>query len=423
MNYPEMSTYVLAQTLGLTIKRDNTNKLVTFLCQLTAYTEDAQFNISFNAPSSTGKSYIPMEIAQLFPQADIKAIGYCSPTAFYHDVGQFDKERKAFVVDLARKVLIFLDQPHTMLLERLRPLLSHDQKEMELKITDKSGKGGLKTKTVFIKGFPSVVFCSAGLQIDEQEGTRFWLLSPETNQEKLREAIHARITKETDAEAYKQLIEADPARIALKQRITAIRDKHIDDVQIPFPALVEQYFLDGKANLKPRHQRDVGRLMALIKAIALLNLWTREQKGNVILASEADLNQALAIWKEVSVSQEYNLPPYIYDLYREVILAAYQAKNDSALGEIVGPQGVTRQEVFKKHAAVYGRPIEDFRLRQQVLPMLEIAGLITQEADPNDKRKVLIYPTSVLTISNDAGIVSDTGGEAVVSNPVSGESS
>jgi DNA-binding MarR family transcriptional regulator len=32
--------------------------------------------------------------------------------------------------------------------------------------------------------------------------------------------------------------------------------------------------------------------------------------------------------------------------------------------------------------------------------MLETAGLISQERDPNDKRKMLIYPTTQLTISD-----------------------
>ena len=57
----------LSEILALTIKKDNANKLVSFLCQLSAYTEDAPFNVSYNAPSSTGKSYIPTEIAALFP--------------------------------------------------------------------------------------------------------------------------------------------------------------------------------------------------------------------------------------------------------------------------------------------------------------------------------------------------------------------
>ena len=57
----------LTDILGITIKKDEANKVVTFLCQLSAYTENAQFNVSYNAPSSTGKSYIPTEIASLLP--------------------------------------------------------------------------------------------------------------------------------------------------------------------------------------------------------------------------------------------------------------------------------------------------------------------------------------------------------------------
>ena len=89
IGFEPMSSRELIDTLGLTIKRDEENKLVTFLCQLSAYTKDSQFNISFNAPSSTGKSYIPTEISRLFPKEDVIEVGYCSPTAFFHDVGEF----------------------------------------------------------------------------------------------------------------------------------------------------------------------------------------------------------------------------------------------------------------------------------------------------------------------------------------------
>jgi hypothetical protein len=65
----------LIEILGLTIKRDEINKLVTFLALLSAYTEESQLNISFNAPSSTGKSFIPTEIAKLFPPEDVIEVG------------------------------------------------------------------------------------------------------------------------------------------------------------------------------------------------------------------------------------------------------------------------------------------------------------------------------------------------------------
>lgn len=400
----------IVDILGLTIKKDEENKAVSFLCELSAYTENAQFNISFNAPSSTGKSYIPTEIARLFPVEDVIEIGYCSPTAFFHDVGKLNKERGGYEIDLSRKILIFLDQPHTMLLERLRPLLSHDRKEMHLKITDKSQKGGLKTKNVFIKGYPAVIFCSAGLQIDEQEGTRFMLLSPETNQEKIREAIQEKIRKEADNSAYSLWLNSNPERLLLKERIEAIREEKIEEVRIADPSIIEKSFMENKNILKPRHQRDIGRLFSLIKAVTLLNVWFREREGDIIVASEDDINEAIKIWAKISQSQEYNLPPYIYNLYNEVILPAYQEKNDGmGWGEVAEKQGITRQDIFKKHFQVYGRMVEDFRLRQQILPMLETAGLISQEPDPSDKRKILIHPNIEPTIPKDENTVSGTG--------------
>ncbi len=67
-NLVPMTAQDLLEILGLTIKKDEENKIVAFLCQLSAYTDNSQFNVSFNAPSSTGKSFIPTEIARLFPR-------------------------------------------------------------------------------------------------------------------------------------------------------------------------------------------------------------------------------------------------------------------------------------------------------------------------------------------------------------------
>ncbi len=277
--FKPMTSQELLEVLGLTIKKDEYNKLITFLCELSAFTQDSQLNISFNAPSSTGKSYIPTEIAQLFPEEDVIQVGYCSPTAFFHQVGKYDKQREAFIVDLSRKILIFLDQPHTLLLQRLRPFLSHDKKEIPIKITDKTQKFGLKTKTIVLKGFPSVIFCTAGLNIDEQESTRFILLSPETNQEKIREAINEKIKKETDSATYQLRLEENPNRKLLKERIRAIKEENIQDIKIENPEIVNEFFSRTYETLKPRHQRDIGRFIALIKAFALLNCWFREKSG------------------------------------------------------------------------------------------------------------------------------------------------
>jgi len=78
----------------------------------------------------------------------LSKIAYSSPTAFFHDKGTWDEEKEMITINLENKILIFLDQPHNQLLERLRPLLSHDQKELSYKITDKREKLGLRTKNV-----------------------------------------------------------------------------------------------------------------------------------------------------------------------------------------------------------------------------------------------------------------------------------
>lgn len=400
--FKPLSLQDLIGTLGLTIKQDEENKIVTFLCELSAYTENAQFNISYNAPSSTGKSYIPLEISNLFPSEDVMKLGNCSPTAFFHEQGEYDKDKNTITVDLSRKVIIFLDQPHTALLERLRSLLSHDEKEMHSKITDKNQKGGNRTKTVIIKGFPSVIFCTAGLTINEQEATRFLLLSPEVNHEKIRQGILESIKKEADAESYKDWLDENPERKLLKERIRAIKLEGIREIRIASHQKVIDGFFSEHKVLKPRHQRDIKRLSSLIKSLAVINLWWREKSGTTITANEDDIEQAFKIWDAISVSQELNLPPYIYNLYQEVILKAWNDKNSNrseGFVEITGALGLSRQELLQKHFEVYGRMLDTNQLRQQILPMLETAGLIVQEADPNDKRKMLIYPTALSTIS------------------------
>ena len=394
-NFAPMFSNELIDVLGLTIKKDETNKLITFLGELSAYTEESQLNISNISPSSTGKSYIPVEIASLFPKKDVVMVGYVSPTAFFHDQGKYIAEKDEYVVDLSRKIMIFLDQPHTMLLQHLRPFLSHDQKELRIKITDKNQRGGHRTKNILLKGFPAVIFCTASLKLDEQEATRFLLLSPETNQEKIREGIAIKIRKEADLQAYSGWLENDQRRQLLKQRIEAIKQEEIKDVKLGYPEMIEEMFLKERSILKPKHQRDIGRVIAIIKCFAVLNLWWRKREGSTIIANEDDVQEAFKVWARVSESQELNIPPYLYNLYYEVILTAWKDKNPSWNdGDMENTTGLLRKDVLKKHLDVYGRILNDWFLRQQVLPVLENSGLISQEPDKDDKRRVLIYPVA-----------------------------
>jgi len=386
------------EVLNLTIKKDNENKLVTFLAMLTAYTDNAQFNLSFNAPSSSGKSFIPLEVSSLFPDEDMLKLGNCTPAAFFHENGVYDKEKNERRIDLSRKIIIFLDMPHTDLLARLRSLLSHDEKEMRVKITDRGDKGGHRTKTAVIVGFPTVIFCSANAKMDEQEMTRFILLSPETDVEKVLAGINQSVRKESDKKKYYRELNANPQRKALKERIIAIRDEHIDEIIIEDPESIRQRFLAKVPNPQPRNQRDVKRVLSIIKSITLLNLWTRKREGNTLYASEWDIDIGFEIWDKISLCQELQVSPYIYQFYEQVILPLWNRPQvDEFTNEPVPEEkkiGVNRQDMLHKFYEVHKRNLSMYKLRDEYLPALQSAGLIFQEQDPNNKKWLLTYPIS-----------------------------
>jgi len=393
--FKELSSNDLIEILELTIKKDNINKVFTLLGALSAYTEDSQLNISFNAPSSTGKSYIPLQIAMYFPKEDVKIFGYCSPTAFFHDAGEWNRELKRYEVDLSRKIWIFLDMPHHDLLAKLRPYLSHDQKEITLKITDKTQKYGTKAKEILLKGFSSVIFCSVYSKIDQQEATRFIQLSPEITQNKLLESIHEKITKECDTELYEKMLNSNPERLLLKERIIAIKREKIKNFKIENPERIERRFLNSKRKLKPRHSRDMEHLMFFIKTLALLNVWFRKRDGSTIIANNTDIEEAFDLWEEISECQELDLSPYVHKIFKEVIIPAFNEKNEkrSELDkDLNGKLGLTRQEVLKKHYQVFEYFLSEIKLRQEIIPMLETAQLITQVQDSDDRRNKLIFP-------------------------------
>lgn len=384
----KMSVEEVMDILGLTVKHDNANKSITFLSMVSTYTEDNQMNISFRAPSATGKSYIPLELSDLFPKEDVIKIAYSSPTSFYHDSGEWDDNLKCVRINLERKILIFLDQPHDELLKRLRPMLSHDQKELWYKITDKRERKGLRTKNVVIIGFPSVYFCTGSLRTDEQETTRGVILSPETSQEKLRESIMLRGLKEGNIGEFNKL-KSDARSDMLRERISLIKAANIRHIIIEDHEEIVNRFMKNHPKLKPRHSRDVGRLFSIIKSLALLNLWNREiDSNNDLKANREDVETAFKIWGQISLSQELGIAPYIYRLFKEIIEPAYLDLNKGNT-----KIGLSRMDIIKKHFEVYGRPIQDWFLRQQILPELESAGLIYQEPDASDKRKMLVLVT------------------------------
>jgi hypothetical protein len=97
-------------------------------------------------------------VAEYFPEGDVWFIGDMSPKALIHERGKFENEKMH--ISLENKILVFLKTPHRETLEMLKPILSHDKREIEYKVADRSSAGKLQTKSVIIEGWPATIFCT-----------------------------------------------------------------------------------------------------------------------------------------------------------------------------------------------------------------------------------------------------------------------
>jgi hypothetical protein len=389
----------LAEVLGSTIRHDRSNKLILLCGGILTFTDQDQSNFIMSGESSGGKSYTALEIASYFPEGIVRVMATASPTAFFHEHGTWDSESHVLRVDLRQKLLIFLDQPHYSLMERLRPLLSHDRKELLYKITDKSKRGSLRTKSVALMGFPTVFFCASGLALDEQEKTRTFILSPETDQGKLQESVLLRIKRDSDREAFSDWVNLHPRRRWLKARINEIRKAAIDQVVVQDQELVYERFLKSHPRLAPRHQRDISRILCLVKAHALLNFWHREHlREHTIAANREDVEAGFALYREVAESNELGLSPQLYEIYTAVIRP------------LLDPERPLRKDMIAStYLERFGRPLPWRRLDREILPALEAATLIRLEPDPNDRRRTVVYPPHAGNISQPETILPQYG--------------
>jgi hypothetical protein len=393
----EITFQEVAEVLSSTVRFDTPNKLILFSAGLLTFTEQDQVNVLMSGESAGGKSYSALEIASYFPNDILIILGNASPRAFYHESGTWDKDRKQLIVDLKGKLLVLLDNPHYSWLQQMRPLLSHDREEIIFKITDKNKSGALRTKTVVIRGYPTVVFCGAKMGLDQQEATRLMILSPETSQEKLAESIRLRISRDSNRAAFKEWIDSHLRRKWLKARIQAVRDAAITEIIVPNQERIYERFIQEHGRLAPRNQRDISRIISMVKASALLN-WSNRKSPSVgtIEANESDVAAGFELYERIAPANELGLSPELYAIWLSDIQPLIEEN----------PSGVDNKLILTAYHKRTGRFMAPAKLRREILPAIEGAGLITQIQDPLDKRLRLVVRAVTEPLSPDSSHIS-----------------
>jgi len=304
---------------------------------------------------------------------------------------EWDTIEKLYVVDLEKRIIIWKDAPDDQVLQPLRSLISHDEKELIADITDKSTSGGNLTKKVKLLGYPTIVFCQAPFSPDEQERTRYFIISPDMSQDKLTESLNLQAVLLQDRGRFKKLLEEDADIAALKARIELIKAADIQQVIIKKEDMdnLLKWFKenDGKPrDLAPRDQRDFPRLVAMAKGHALFNLPQRDYTlGGTLTAKTEDIESAKLICAKIIESNRLGLPPYAYDWWTESL---------SGLLEAAGDEGLTKAQFSQSYYNRFKTRLSD-KSRKRLITLFEEAGFLEERTDLADKRTTKLYALGV----------------------------
>jgi len=407
---------VYMKHLDKTVKRDHATKRMVFLTALSAYSRNPQ-NLFLKGPSSTGKTYNVTQVLRYFPRSDIWMLGGLSPTALVHDYGILidsesgkeidpvddrpqkedytddrgrpdkhayqaalkrwrDRLRKAYyLVDLERKILVFLEAPHPETYMRLRPVLSHDALQISYKFTDKAA-GALRTMHVVLKGWPACIFCTTDADYTEDLATRGFTITPDL-----------------DPQKYKAAVELEGAMKAYPWQFDLDQDQKFRDLQAYMDVLTGRLSLTNQVVIPyaqelshiypatlPRDMRDYDHFLALIEMSCLLHLFQRPflelDKIQYWMANIRDYLTALELLQSFEETTRAGIPGHIVAFFHRV------------LESFEGP--VRYEALAEKHNEIMAEQVSKKRLYNYVELLRDIGWVDTAE-DPEDKRRRLVY--------------------------------
>jgi len=201
------------------------------------------------------------------------------------------------------------------------------------------------------------------------------------SQDKLKDSLELQARRLSDKEKFETELNIDGKRTLLMQRIQAIKASNITQVIIPkdLADTLLKWFTDGR-DLSSRDQRDFPRLIDLVKAHALFQMFQREKTPGScsVIANKEDVAAAQGLLNKVLEANRLGLPPYVHKFYFE------------SLEPSITENGITRGEFSKSYFTQFKERLGE-KARKQLIDLLSDAGLLEETQDPEDKRKMKIY--------------------------------
>ncbi len=373
---------------------DETVRRLELLTCVSAYGE-WPLNLSLQQVWSAGKSTTITTVAGYFEGHDTWFVGAVSPKAMVHQRGIHNEEQDAFLINLDKKIIVFLDEPEFHTLMMLKPLLSHDRRRTEYRFVGEN----LKTITTILEGWPACIFCSVQSKYTEEFTSRWYTASPSTAQEKLRRVVDLKGRMAAQPEKYEKGKDFKIWQSAFRLLKKGGRWK----VAVPYAETLAKHFHPRK----PADMRFFQLFLGLIKASAILHGYQREKDDDGRLkATIQEYEIARDIYLEIEEPTRYGVGENVLSFYRNIILPMLKSELDYG----------TYDSLTQKYYEVIGESLSTGHIRDHYLKPLEQNGLISIQQHPQDKRMKAIYvisrttPPSLLDDEGFRNSMTDVGG-------------
>jgi hypothetical protein len=389
---PEIITKFLSHQNRFLIMDETVRKLILLTCCSTY--GDYPLNLSLQQVFSAGKTTTTVQTCKYFP--NVWLLGAMSPKSLIHERGEPTEEQDGYVIDLQKRILVFLDEPQLETLAMLKPLLSHDTFETTYKFVDKQSG---ETVKAILRGWPSVIFCTTKSRYIMEFSSRWLTASPQTSTDKIQQVIKAK------GEKAAQTQQPDPEFETWQTAFKLLSKEAPLKVIVPYANELAQCF----RTKKPIDMRFFDLFLALIKATTILHALQREKNGNGNLkATIQDYEEAYQVFHEIERSTTLGLGQNVIDFYNNIVLPLWTETQETTNGNtpiqtfdgkptdkhLTTP--LTYESIMQAYQETAEETISRSTLRETYLKPLEQKGLIDFEDDTTDKRKKIITVKSTI---------------------------
>jgi hypothetical protein len=411
---------------------------------LSAYSNNP-LNLGIIAPTSEGKSYPVIQVADFVPKSDIWKIGAMSTKVLVRQkgilvdknnepiedrlwklkasnkaAGNDENKRRELqkklnqlldgagtLIDLSNKILLFLEPPHRELWSLIKPILSHDDREIEFPYVDRIEGVGLVVKRIVVRGWPACIFCSArdesSWQVWPEIESRFLIVSPNMNKQKYFESnVLIAQRKGLPNIVQQKLIISDEDKELAKECFLYLRDEiqqrsaggvtgKSSTVWIPFGQLLAEILPSNKGS----DSRSTNRIFALLNIIPLTKAHLRPKLVYglelLVVATLEDLREVLHITQDVT-----GMPVYKLKFYKEIFLPLFRSKGAPDVGgegKVERTIAITSREICDYYNSTKDvKPITVDNLKKTFLDELLNHGYIEQETSAVNAKQNIYYP-------------------------------